>query len=164
MQKALLGVLIAIALAVGLIQLIPGAQTESVFDFDEVSGAARELSDDVLSLDQDPKSDLGNYAFHGHFVLTAYEWTGAPCANGAFPTVGYTVACNSLPLGTRVYVDVLSREGQAEISVKNISAEMLGVSTDELLERFGGCEWFSWLQEGYGVCSWCSSRESARGR
>ena len=105
MQKALLGVLIAIALAVGLIQLIPGAQTESVFDFDEVSGAARVLSDDVLSLDQDPKSDLGNYAFHGHFVLTAYEWTGAPCANGAFPTVGYTVACNSLPLGTRVYVD-----------------------------------------------------------
>ena len=105
MQKALLGVLIAIALAVGLIQLIPGAQTESVFDFDEVSGAARELSDDVLSLDQDPKSDLGNYAFHGHFVLTAYEWTGAPCANGAFPTVGYTVACNSLPLGTRVYVE-----------------------------------------------------------
>ena len=105
MQKALLGVLIAIALAVGLIQLIPGAQTESVFDFDEVSGAARVLSDDVLSLDQDPKSDLGNYAFHGHFVLTAYEWTGAPCANGAFPTVGYTVACNSLPLGTRVYVE-----------------------------------------------------------
>ncbi len=105
MQKALLGVLIAIALAVGLVQLIPGARTESVFDFDEVSGAARVLSDDVLSLDQDPKSDLGNYAFHGHFVLTAYEWTGAPCANGAFPTVGYTVACNSLPLGTRVYVD-----------------------------------------------------------
>ena len=38
-------------------------------------------------------------------MLTAYEWTGAPCANGAFPTVGYTVACNSLPLGTRVYVE-----------------------------------------------------------
>lgn len=105
MQKALLGVLIAIALAVGLVQLIPKAQTEPIFDYDEVSGAARELSDDVLSLDQDPKSDLGNYAFHGHFVLTAYEWTGAPCANGAFPTVGYTVACNSLPLGTRVYVE-----------------------------------------------------------
>lgn len=105
MQKALLGVLIAIALAVGLVQLIPKTQTEPIFDYDEVSGAARELSDDVLSLDQDPKSDLGNYAFHGHFVLTAYEWTGAPCANGAFPTVGYTVACNSLPLGTRVYVE-----------------------------------------------------------
>ena len=105
MQKALLGVLIAIALAVGLVQLIPNAQTEPIFDYDEVSGAARELSDDVLSLDQDPKSDFGNYAFHGHFVLTAYEWTGAPCANGAFPTVGYTVACNSLPLGTRVYVE-----------------------------------------------------------
>ena len=105
MQKALLGVLIAIALAEGLVQLIPITQTEPIIDYDEVSGAARELSDDVLSLDQDPKSDLGNYAFPGHFVLTAYEWTGAPCANGAFPTVGYTVACNSLPLGTRVYVE-----------------------------------------------------------
>lgn len=105
MQKALLGVLIAIALAVGLIQLIPSAEKDVFFGYDEVSGAARVLSDDVLSLDQDPKSDLGNYAFHGHFVLTAYEWTGSPCANGAFPTVGYTVACNSLPLGTRVYVD-----------------------------------------------------------
>ena len=38
--------------------------------------------------------------------------------------------------GTRVYVDVLTREGKAEISVKNISAEMLGVSADELMERF----------------------------
>ena len=38
--------------------------------------------------------------------------------------------------GTRVYVDVLTREGKVEISVKNISAEMLGVSADELMERF----------------------------
>ena len=38
--------------------------------------------------------------------------------------------------GTRVYVDVLARGEQAEISVKNISAEMLNVSADELMERF----------------------------
>ena len=38
--------------------------------------------------------------------------------------------------GTRVYVDVLTRAGKAEISVKNISAEMLGISADELMERF----------------------------
>lgn len=41
----------------------------------------------------------------GHYELTAYEWTGNPCANGNYPTAGYTVACNSLPLGTRIYID-----------------------------------------------------------
>lgn len=37
--------------------------------------------------------------------MTAYEWDGTRCANGNYPTVGYTVACNSLPLGTKVYID-----------------------------------------------------------
>lgn len=104
MQKALLSVLIITALAVGLVQLIPKEEKYEVVQTDEVSGAAEVLSEDVLSLDQDPKPEI-TYDFHGRFVLTAYEWTGAPCANGNFPTVGYTVACNSLPLGTRVYVE-----------------------------------------------------------
>jgi 3D (Asp-Asp-Asp) domain-containing protein len=37
--------------------------------------------------------------------MTAYEWDGTRCANSNWPTVGYTVACNALPLGTRVYID-----------------------------------------------------------
>lgn len=37
--------------------------------------------------------------------LTAYVWTGNPCANGNYPTVGYTVACNGLPFGTKVYIE-----------------------------------------------------------
>lgn len=41
----------------------------------------------------------------GTFEATAYEWTGNPCANGNYPEVGYTVACNSLPLGTTVYIE-----------------------------------------------------------
>lgn len=41
----------------------------------------------------------------GTYGLTAYEWTGNPCANGNMPTVGYTVACNSIPLGTRLYIE-----------------------------------------------------------
>lgn len=41
----------------------------------------------------------------GTFEMTAYEWTGYPCANGRYPEVGYTVACNSLPLGTQVYIE-----------------------------------------------------------
>lgn len=41
----------------------------------------------------------------GTFEATAYEWTGSPCANGNYPTEGYTVACNSLPLGTVLYIE-----------------------------------------------------------
>ena len=41
----------------------------------------------------------------GTYKITAYEWTGNPCANGNYPTEGYTVACNSLSLGTQVYIE-----------------------------------------------------------
>lgn len=41
----------------------------------------------------------------GAYDLTAYCWTGYPCANGNYPSEGYTVACNSLPLGTVLYID-----------------------------------------------------------
>jgi len=46
-----------------------------------------------------------NLTYLGTFEMTAYEWTGNPCANGNYPTCGYTVACNSLPLGTQVYIE-----------------------------------------------------------
>ncbi len=38
--------------------------------------------------------------------------------------------------GTRVYVDVVKRGQKVEISIKNISAQMLNISADELMERF----------------------------
>jgi 3D (Asp-Asp-Asp) domain-containing protein len=41
----------------------------------------------------------------GEWRITAYAETGYPCANGNYPTLGYTVACNSLPFGTEVYID-----------------------------------------------------------
>ena len=41
----------------------------------------------------------------GEYRITAYEWTGNPCANGNYPTEGYTIACNDLSLGTQVYID-----------------------------------------------------------
>ena len=42
--------------------------------------------------------------YMGKFSITAYSYDGTRCANGRWPTVGYTVACNSLPLGTKVYI------------------------------------------------------------
>lgn len=60
-----------------------------------------QLEDEPVYASESPEgmTPLGNYQ------LTAYEWTGNPCANGNYPTEGYTVACNSLPLGTKIYIE-----------------------------------------------------------
>lgn len=42
---------------------------------------------------------------YGTFQLTAYEWTGNRCANGNYPTVGYTCASNYFPMGTKLYIE-----------------------------------------------------------
>ena len=52
-----------------------------------------------------PEDPLEGMEYCGEWKITAYAYTGSPCANGQFPTVGYTVACNSLPFGTRIYID-----------------------------------------------------------
>lgn len=41
----------------------------------------------------------------GEWRVTAYAETGYCCANGNYPTTGYTIACNSLPFGTEVYIE-----------------------------------------------------------
>ena len=47
---------------------------------------------------------LENMEYMGVWRTTAYAYTGSPCANGEYPEEGYTIACNSLPFGTRVYI------------------------------------------------------------
>lgn len=54
---------------------------------------------------EEPEEAEPELEYIGTFEMTAYEWTGYPCANGRYPEVGYTVACNSLPLGTKVYIE-----------------------------------------------------------
>lgn len=41
----------------------------------------------------------------GSYKCTGYVATGNPCANGNYPSEGYTIASNSLPIGTRVYIE-----------------------------------------------------------
>lgn len=62
----------------------------------DVCGHINETAQTVLY-----KKPLGTYH------ITAYAWTGNPCANGEYPVVGRTVACNSLLLGTRIYIEDL---------------------------------------------------------
>lgn len=39
------------------------------------------------------------------YHVTGYVATGNPCASGVMPEAGITVASNSLPLGTRIYIE-----------------------------------------------------------
>ena len=64
----------------------------------------------------------GSWAGVGGVLLTAYEWTGRPCANGNYPTPGYTVASNDYPLGTRIYI-----EGLGEFVVEDTGGMGSGV-------------------------------------
>ena len=50
----------------------------------------------------------------GTYQLTAYAWTGNRCANGNYPTLNYTIASNSIPMGSRVYI-----EGYGEFVVED---------------------------------------------
>ena len=67
-------------------------EAEEIEEVDENTDSVDESGDESLE-------------YIGAFDMTAYEWTGSPCANGNYPEVGYTVACNSLPLGTTVYIE-----------------------------------------------------------
>ena len=61
-----------------------------------VYAEAEEVIEPEEIAEESPEEEL---EYLGTFEMTAYEWTGNPCANGNYPEVGYTVACNSLPLG-----------------------------------------------------------------
>ena len=50
-----------------------------------------------------PKAKQKDYL--GTFSVTAYCYDGTRSADGSWPSVGRTVACNSLKLGTKVYIE-----------------------------------------------------------
>lgn len=66
----------------------------------EYDGKIGYVCGDYLQEEQPPDLEyLGNY------FITAYEDTGLLCANGTYPTVGYTVAHNTFPFGTELYIE-----------------------------------------------------------
>lgn len=70
----------------------------------EETEEAEQVDENELIVDESGENEP-EMEYIGTFTATAYEWTGSPCANGEFPTEGYTIACNSLPLGTEVYIE-----------------------------------------------------------
>lgn len=68
------------------------------------------------------RQPTGHWVPLGEYKLTWYcncrrccgRWAGGPCANGQMPAEGRTVACGSLPLGTRILI-----AGQGEYVVED---------------------------------------------
>lgn len=89
-------------------------------------------SQSVASAENTPEG----MTYLGDYQLTAYEWTGNPCANGNYPTEGYTIASNTLPIGTRVYI-----EGIGERTVEDTGG-MSGNTIDIYMGDPGTCVQF----------------------
>lgn len=82
------------------VHTVTDALPEEPSDDEIVMSVIPELLDTSEEVTEEPDK-----TFLGSYELTAYEWTGNPCANGNYPSCGYTVACNSLALGTRIYIE-----------------------------------------------------------
>lgn len=59
-----------------------------------------------VATDTDASEEWTPGVYLGCYITTAYHWTGNPCADGVYPELGYTVACNDPNLWHRwVYID-----------------------------------------------------------
>lgn len=76
---------------------------------------------------------LAEMTHMGEWRITAYAETGFPCANGNYPEEGYTIACNSLPFGTEVYIS-----GVGFRTVEDRGPDWMG---DEWLDLYMTYEW-----------------------
>ena len=87
-----------------VLQILPYGQQVAVMNrmgnWYRVEGAGYICAE--FTQETDPLEDM---QYMGEWRITAYTATGFPCANGNYPTAGYTVACNGLPFGTEVYID-----------------------------------------------------------
>ena len=81
----------------------------------------------LLMFGSTEKTDM---TYAGNFMTTAYTWTGNPCANGNYPTDGYTVACNSLPFGTRVYIEGIGERVVEDCGPGSMPNEWLDIYMD----------------------------------
>lgn len=83
---------------------------------------------------QDEK--LPSRTYLGNYLITAYEDTGLACANGNYPSVGYTVAHNTLPFGTVLYIDGIGYRTVEDRGPSSLGTEWL----DLYLGDYSECE------------------------
>lgn len=86
--------------------LLDFGQAVAVVDDEPLNGWLRVEGDNYIKAEYTQKENpFDQMELLGTWRITAYTWTGSPCANGQYPTEGYTVACNSLDFGTEVYIE-----------------------------------------------------------
>lgn len=73
----------------------------------------------------------------GGMLLTAYEWTGRPCANGNYPTVGYTCASNYYPLGTRLWIEGIGERVVEDTGGMGMNVVDIYMGDEETCIQFG---------------------------
>lgn len=80
---------------------------------------------------------IDGLTYIGVYSLTAYPSSGNPCADGAFPQLGFTAACNNQALWHRwVYIEGI---GQRYIHDTG-SMAVMGTSTiDIYMADYGTC-------------------------
>lgn len=106
----------------------PKAVPEASEEVTEVLSEASESPEVVEEV-----SDPTGLFYLGTYELTAYAWTGNPCANGNYPQVGYTVASNSIPMGSRILI-----EGYGEYVVEDCGG-MAGNVIDVYMGDYDTC-------------------------
>lgn len=85
--------------------------------------------------DEDP---METFTPMGTWRITAYYETGCATASGVYPEIGTTVAHNSLPFGTEIYV-----EGLGFWTVQDRGPGYLGSEWCDLyLGDYSDCVWF----------------------
>lgn len=92
------------------------------------------VSTEFLS-DEDP---LSEWTCYGDWTLTAYYETGMPTASGVYPVANVTMAHNTLPFGTQVYV-----QGYGMWEVQDRGPASMGTAWADLyLQDFNTCVQF----------------------
>lgn len=95
-------------------------------DADEISAWLKAYSTPVV-IEKPARSSLG---YHD---VTAYTWTGNPCASGRYPYAG-CCACNGLPIGTKIYV-----EGYGTLTVEDRGGMSDPYAIDIYMDTYSAC-------------------------
>lgn len=128
-------------------ELLECFQTPSEPQKDTESSEVDQTAPKKEEAKEEASESQGELEYVGVYELTAYAWTGNPCANGNYPTTGYTVASNFFPLGTRLYI-----EGMGEYVVED-----RGGMADNVIDIYMGdydtCIQFGRKQAGIFIVS-----------
>lgn len=87
--------------------------------------------------------------YMGEWHITAYAYTGSPCANGEYPEAGRTVACNSLPFGSQVYIDGVGFRTVTDRGPDSMGDAWIDLYLGDYAEcvQWGSQYWKVWVME-----------------